>query len=63
MLGLASVTWSWVSATALASWTTSIADFSEMVQSFLTRLMQKTASSAVNFAPLVKVALPVRSKV
>ena len=48
---------------ALASWTTSIADFSEMVQSFLTRLMLKTASSAVNFAPLVKVASPVRSKV
>ncbi len=63
MLGLDSVTFSWVGETALASWTTSIADFSEMVQSFLTRLMLKTASSAVNFAPLVKVASPVRSNV
>ena len=52
-----------MSETALASLTTSIAFFSEIVQSFLTRLMENAASLAVNFCPLLKVALSTRSKV
>jgi len=63
LLGCVKVTWSFVGETALASFTTSIPAFREMVQSVFTRLMLKTASSAVNGAPLVNVAFETRSKV
>ncbi len=63
LLGLLSVTCSWLGLTALASATTFIAALSEMVQSVLTRLIEKTASSAVNGSPLLNLAFGARSKV
>jgi len=63
LLGVLSVTCSWLGVTALASATTFIAALSEMVQSVLTRLIEKTASSAVNGSPLLNFAFVVRSNV
>ena len=63
LLGLLSVTCSWFGVTALASATTFMAALSEMVQSVFTRLIEKTASSAVNGSPLVNFAFGVRSNV
>jgi hypothetical protein len=63
LLGLLNVTCSWLGLTALASVTRFIAALSEMVQSDFTRLIEKTASSAVNGSPLLNFAFGARSKV
>ena len=63
MLGADRVTCSCVGLIALASVTTSMAALSEVVQSVLTRLIEKTASSAVKAAPLLNFALSVSSNV
>jgi hypothetical protein len=63
LLGLDNVTCNCVGDNALASCTTSIAAFSEVVQADFTRLMLNTASAAVNGLPLVNFALSTRSNV
>ena len=55
MLGCLSVTTSSVGLGASTESTTSIAAFSDTVQSFCTASMENFASSAVNSSPLVKV--------
>ena len=63
LLGLLSVTSSFVGETALASATTSIALASDVVQSFFTRLIEKAASDASKASPLVNFAFGTSSKV